>query len=164
LGSGSVSPVRLMNTKLNPGWGMLKKNVPQSAIFRQGQQSPPGLEGGFPTFIYAEFPAMTPFNTEDLTLFLPDDFTLLGYVGQSQQADGGGFSVQLYDVNRDIWLNDRLINFQNIAGTGSNQLIEREPYDFTAEKAQVLLRVANHSSVANNIQFALYGVVGGAKQ
>lgn len=163
MSSGAMQPSRLMNTKINPGWGMVKKNVPQGAIFRQGQQSPPGLEGGFPTFVYAEFPQIAAYDTEDLTLFVPDDFTLLGYVGQSSQADGGGFSVQLYDVNRDIWFNDRLINFQNIAGTAGSPLIEREPYDFVPDKPEVLLRVANHSANVNDIQFAMYGVVGGVK-
>lgn len=164
MSSGAMAPTRLMNTKINPYWGMIDKNTPQSAVFRQGQQSPPGLEGGFPTFVYAEFPAIAAFDTQDLTFFVPDDFTLLGFVGKATQMDGGGFSYQLYDVNRDIWLNDRLVNFQCAAGTGARQLIEREPYDFVSEKAQVLLRVANHAIEVNDIMFALYGIVGGAKQ
>ena len=164
MSSGAMSPTRLMQKTPNPYWGMVKKNTIQGAVYRQGEQSPPGLEGGFPTFVYAEFPTIAPSDTQDLTLYVPDDFTLLGYLGSAVHLDGGGFSFQVYDADRDIWLNDRLINFQCLAGTGRAPLIEREPYDFKPDKPQVLLRVANHSTSQNDIQFALYGIVGGSKE
>lgn len=161
--SASALPTRAFNKKPNPYWGMAKKNCAPGAVFIQGQESPEGFEGGFPTWVYVEVPQLPPSDSQDVTVFLPDGFTLFGFVGQCTQMDGGGFSYQFYDESREVWLNDRLTNFQLHAGQLGNVMIERDPYTFTEDRPTLMLRIANHSYSTNDIQIALFGVRGGAK-
>lgn len=160
--SGSALPIRTFNVKPNPYWGMVKKNTPQGAVFVQGQQEPEGFEGGFPQWIYVEM-FLAASDSQDLTVFLPDNFTLFGLNGYAVQNDGGGFAFQMYDEDRGIWLMDRLTNHQAVCGFRGNVKILREPYSFKPERPQLLLRVANLSTSANDIQLALFGVAGGAQ-
>jgi hypothetical protein len=161
MSSGAGAPTRLLNTKVNPYWGMVKKNTPQAAVYIHGQASPPGFEGGLPTWIPIEFPAVAAFDTQDGVLQLPSGFTLFSVSQFSTQA--AGFAVQLYDVDSQMWTSDKLADARILAGQAGLSLIERVPHTFDGREPQVFVRVVNQAAVQADISIALVGVVGGAR-
>lgn len=161
-GSGSSNPQRITNTELNQYWGMLWKNTPQKSVFIHGQKNPPGLEGGFPTIVFAEFDSLQPFDTLDTNMNLPDDFTLLAFLAYAGPA-GGNFKVELYDLNREILLTERALYFNLLAGQGKSPLYLQQPYAFQPLQAQCFVRMINAGSAAIDATVGLYGVLGGVK-
>jgi len=162
MASGAGAPTRLLNTQVNPYWGMLKKNVPQAAVYIQGQAHPPGFEGGLPTWIPLEFAAVAAFDTQDGTIQLPSGFTLFCLLGYTSQPDSG-IAVQAYDVDSERWISDKLADGRILTGQKGAVLIERVPHTFDGKEPQVFIRVVNQAAAQADISIALFGVVGGAK-
>lgn len=164
MSSGASGPTRILNTQVNPYWGMLKKNDPQSGVYIHGQKMPPGFEGGAPAWIPVEFPQVPIYDTQDSTIPLPAGFTLMALLGFSTQAPW--FAFQAYDVNAERWIVDKLVDARVVAGDKGFVLIERSPYTFEPDEegndAQIFIRVANQAPAVADIQLALYGIVGGA--
>jgi hypothetical protein len=172
-------PPRVINLLINPlVWLWPPKNLQKGAL-QWGDAHPPGLEGGFPTWAYAEF-ILNPYRTSRTTLRLPAGFTLLSYFAGSFLPPSGGvmlakkagktdppgppgdFAVSVYDVNRRISLTTRPIDASIIAGPGGAPFYQRAPYSFVTENAQVKITVINRSNAVNTIQFILFGVQGGS--
>jgi hypothetical protein len=166
MGSGAGAPTRLIGVAVNPLWGMLPKTA-QKAIFNQGQHSAEGFEGGWPMWAIAEFNQVQPYDTVDSMIDLPDGFTLLSILGISYQVGGEApntfdrFAFELYDVNREQWFFEKLVNDGVRAGHGNSPLFEKAPYSFAPQNAQCLVRVAEQLGNTANIQVILFGVVGG---
>jgi len=166
-GSGSASPTRIIGVAVNPLWGMVPK-TPQKAIFNQGQHSPEGWEGGWPCWAIAEFNAVEPNDTVDSMIDLPDGFTLLAILGGSYIVPGEGaptdvdqFAFELYDVNREQWLFEKLVYDGARAGKGVSPIFEKAPYSFAPQNAQCLVRITETKGNTANIAVVLHGVVGG---
>lgn len=160
--------MRLMNTTTNPLIGLLPRGIWQAGVYSHGQPNPPGLEGGSPTWVHADFDAMPGFDTQDTGVVLPDDFTLLCWLARTSQSAGA--AVQIYDVNEERWIMDRMLDkrlFSGVPGQASGvgqPLFLTAPYDFAGTDNQIFVRAINQSPAANDVQVVLYGTVGGAKQ
>lgn len=161
MSSGAGAPTRLMNTQVNPYWGMLDKNVAETSVYIQGQAHPPGFEGGVPSWIPVEFPAVLAFDTQDSVIPLPKEFTLLCLLGYSTQA--AGIAIQAYDVDSGRWIADKLADGRLITGQLGFALIERVPRTFSGENPQLFVRVVNQAAATADVMVALYGVVDGVK-
>lgn len=161
MSSSAAAPIRLMNKIINPYWKMVDKNTPQSAVYVQGQELPPGLEGGFPTWVPCEFPAMAPFDTVDQMINVPPNFTVLALLMFTTDPAGAAFGV--YDVEQELPLIDQLVDGRTLAGNGSGVLFLRVPYTFPSDIAEIFVRAVNQSANQNDVTLALYGVQGGAK-
>lgn len=156
MASGSANPIRLINTKLNPYWGMLG-GAPQSSLFIHGQTNPPGLEGGRPAWIPLEFGAVAAYDTADSILNLPAGFVLLSLLEFSNQA--ANFAIQIYDVVAESWLTDKLADARLLCGQGAAPLIDNSPWQFEGDEPQVFVRVVNQAVVTADIMIALFGVI-----
>lgn len=162
MSSGAAQPTRLINTKVNPYWGMVAKNSPQTAVYVQGQKEPPGFEGGQPVWIPIDFPAVAAFDTQDSLISLPENFTLLTLLRQSTQP-AAGFAFQLYEKNAQEWFGSQLVEAGLVAGAKGFALIDRVPHSFDGDEPQILVRVVNQAAATADIQVALYGIIGGAQ-
>lgn len=159
--------MRLMNTTTNPLIGLLPRGIWQSGVYSHGQPFPPGLEGGIPSWVIAEFNAVAGFDTQDGGIVLPDDFTMLAILARSSQPEE--FAIQLYDVDDERWIMDKMMDKRLLTGAPGNAaspsqtLFLTAPYDFKGANRQIFVRVINQSPNANNAMVVLYGTVGGAK-
>jgi hypothetical protein len=160
---------RLMNLLVNPFIGAQDGNGDVGgAVYRRG---------GFGSILPLYDPAMPPqwsvvefvslgaLKTGRTRMLLPENFWLLGYIASSSSNVRGGFRISsLYDVNRRMSLNMRPVNFNTMAGQGGAPLFQRVPYPFgpsvNNSPPQVKITVVNLETVANTIQFAIYGIVG----
>jgi hypothetical protein len=129
-----------------------------------------GIVGGTPSWIPCDFNPLGPSKTGRSKMPLPDNFTLLSLFASSSSVVKGGFRVNVYDINRRIRLTERPVNFNAIAGNGSSPLFiggdwgtsrYALPYQFQATNAQVMITIVNLETVANTIEFGLYGIQGG---
>lgn len=128
------------------------------------------IQGGTPSWIPCDFNPLGASKTGRSKLPLPDNFTLLAFLASASSNVKGGFRVNIYDINRRIRLTERPVNFNAMAGTGSSPLFlggdwgasrYALPYSFQPDNAQVMITVVNLETVANTIEFVLYGVQGG---
>jgi len=157
---------RLMNTQQNPRVGMVPK-VFQRGVYKHGQLYAPGLEGGMPTWCYAEM-LLEAQATDDTTLTLPVGFNLIAFMGVSYlsvagvpSAVAGDFRVQIYDVNgqRDF-IPGKAVNAGNISGNQGKISFLVHPYFFAGDEPQAQIRLSNLSTQQALVQFALYGPQG----
>jgi len=156
MSSGAALPTRLINTRPNPYWGMLKGSA-QKSCFIHGQTNPPGYEGGRPAWIPIEFTGIPAYDTQDAILNLPAGFVLLALLQYSSQA--ASFAVQLYDVIAEAWLTDKLADARLLAGQAGSVLIDNSPWQFEGSEPQVFVRAVNQSANAANVQLTLHGVI-----
>lgn len=150
--------MRLMNTEVNP-FVRLYPLSEQKGIYLFGDDAPVGLEGGVPTWAFAEFPAVQGLDTQDTTVVLPDDFWVLTFLGLS--IGGSAFKAWFYDVNRKLAFMDRTVVSGALMGNGSSPLFLKVPYQFEGPEASCAIRVVNQTNAVNDIMIAFYGVVGG---
>jgi hypothetical protein len=157
---------RLINTNPSPRVGMVP-NIYQRAVYKHGQLYAPGLEGGMPSWVYAEM-LLEAQATDDTTLALPTAFNLLSFSGLSYLTTGGVpsggngvFRVQIYDVNgqRDL-IPGKAVNIDNICGNQGHVAFLPEPYFFEGDEPSVQLRLSNQSTQQSLVQFVLYGSQG----
>lgn len=85
----------------------------------------------------------------------PADCFLTSLVGSSGQA--AGFTVQIYDTDRQVLWNDQPINFGNALGSAQHQAYLKRLYRLPANK-QLQCQVTNLSTLANAIQVVAWGV------
>jgi hypothetical protein len=150
--------MRLMNTEVNPFVRQFPLSE-QKSIYLLGDANPIGLEGGVPTWVFTELPAVQGFDTADTTIVLPENFWVLSLLGLS--LGGSAFKAWFYDVNRKLALMDRTVVSGALMGTGQSPLFLRVPYQFEPPEASCAIRVVNQTNTVNDIMVALYGVVGG---
>jgi len=161
-GLNTILP-RLINTLVSPRVAMIPK-VFQRGTYRHGEANPPGLEGGMPAWVYAEF-ALQAQETQDTTYPVPAGFNLLSFsafcIDGSTPPVEEPFRVQLYDVNRQLdFIPGKAVNGGEIAGNRGRQFFLTEPHFFSGSEPQAQLRVSNMAIVAVTLQFALYGIQG----
>lgn len=161
---------RIINTQQNRRVGMIPK-VFQRNIYRHGELYPAGLEGGCPSWVYAEM-TLAAQATDDTTLALPVGFNLLSMMGISLLYDAstppvlqntqGDFRVQIYDVNgqRDF-IPGKAVNGGNIGGNLGRVSFLTHPYFFAGDEPQVQIRLSNlNAQFQAQVQFCLYGSQG----
>lgn len=159
-GMNSLIP-RLINTLVSPRVGMIPK-VWQRAVYRHGAGPQPGLEGGMPSWVYAEF-SLAAQETQDTTFPLPAGFNLLSFAALSFAADNSAqhFRVQMYDVNGQIdFIPGKAVDHSLISGSLGKMFFLTEPYFFRGAEPQLQLRISNLALVAVTTQFTLYGIQG----
>jgi len=92
---------------------------------------------------------------------IPKNFYLLNYFASASSNVKGGFKAVLYDTRCRIPFTLRPVNFNALAGQGSQPLFQHVPYMMNPEGKEVKLKwtVKNLETVANNnIELGIYGV------
>ena len=156
---------RMFSTVTQNFFPGLVPKTPQKAVFTHGQASPPGLEGGSPCWLSADFTQLEAGGTDETSLVLAPDFSLLAIVGSSDQdpddAPGSTWTLELWDEDAQIVLVTAPTYAGAILGTKGNALFETEPFLFQGIDRNIRLRVTNLADVPANIEVALKGTMGG---
>ncbi len=129
----------------------------QEMVYRQGEVLP-GLEGYQPRWqiVSAVLGAQ---QSLQQTIDLMTGFHLLAILGSASVNTVGGFRAFLFDVLRQLRLQDRGIQFPQLGGAAKSPFFLREPYPFDLPASQVKVLLTNMEAQSNTVQLVLYGVV-----